>query len=212
MPEHIDEEIHPRLIETWKQFDEKVRTLDVQYDTTADEPLRQAFALPFNTKEDKAVWKGIADFMYETDNIKDGSVLLKVDPGYKKNEVLFSFTVATINDNRFSNVDNNLQERFISAFKSQPHITLNVKPTNKQNVNLDDAPDTGRLPEEDNIHKMPVEIKDKFNKFIMQDENMLKACRDMLSQCDSEIANTIEDMLKNKENFMLDLRGFLENM
>lgn len=202
MSESIDEEIHPRLAETWKEFDEKVRSLDVKYDIAADEPLRQAFTLPYKDNNDKNVWKGVADFMYDTDNVKSEQVILKVDPGYKKGEVLFSFMVAAINDD--------IQDRIMSIFKTQPHITLHMKPTN--GPQLDDAPDLGRIPEEDPIHQMPSEDMIKLSGLIAQDEAIANAFADIASRCDGDIAEAINSMLNTRNDALSIVKNLIGRM
>lgn len=125
----IAEEIDPRLIDAWKCFDNKARQLSLKYSVEADEPLRQSYAVPTGQEKETVsssggvTWKGLADYMYTAPCIKDGSVLLTVDPGHKKNFVIFQFTLAALNDS---------QENIL---KHTPHVTIHQKLGNSTNQN-----------------------------------------------------------------------------
>lgn len=119
---NIAEEIDPRLIDAWKQFDNKARQLSLRYSVEADEPLRQIYAISTDTETS---WKDLADHMYTIPSIKDGTVLLTVDPGYKKHFVMFQLTLSALNDS---------QENIIVHV---PHITIHQKLSNSTNNKLD---------------------------------------------------------------------------
>lgn len=133
----INEEVHPSLLEAWKLFDKKARELDVKYSIEADEPLRQVYMMPSKTGEDKSIWKGIADYMYQVKPVEEGKVLIKVDPGYRKDNVFFELTIVAINDDdqekiEYSGPLSELQSRLNGVLYTPPHITLNQLPVNSQ--------------------------------------------------------------------------------
>lgn len=109
----IDEDIDPKLVESWKLFDEKARSLDLNYGIESDEPSKQVYSI--NSKLNSN-WKDIADYMFETDNIKNNTVFMKIDPAYKKDHVFFVFTIAALNDD--------------TILRYVPHLTINQKISN----------------------------------------------------------------------------------
>jgi len=109
----IDEEIDPKLVESWKLFDEKARSLNLDYGIESDEPSRQVYSI---NSEKNTNWKTIVDYMFETDNIKNNVVFMKIDPSYKKGHVFLEFTIAAINDD--------------TILKYVPHLTINQKIAN----------------------------------------------------------------------------------
>lgn len=119
---NIAEEIDPRLIDSWKCFDSKARQLSLRYSVEADEPLRQVYAVPSDS--DMQSWKTLADYMYTIPCISDGNILLTVDPGFKKNFVVFQFSIAALND---------AMDPKENILKYSPHVTIHQKITNSTN-------------------------------------------------------------------------------
>lgn len=123
----INEEVDQGLVETWELFDEKARNMGIKYSIEADEPLRQIYSIKYKTDDDKAEWTKLGDQMAETGNVKNGRVIMKIDPGYKKHFVMFEFTKAAVTDGIAKpDIVEEILEQFVGFF-SRPHITLNQK-------------------------------------------------------------------------------------